>query len=67
VAELKLDSGAPPLAVPAHEAAALLGCGRSQVFKYLAAGKLERGARVARKATPAPDAVRRRLAASREG
>ena len=52
LAQLKLVLATPPKpAVSMAEATELLGCGRSQVFKLLAQGKLRRGQRVGRQVT----------------
>jgi len=52
VAQLKTAAIMPAkVAVSVSEAAELLGCGRTQVFKYLSEGKLRRGKRLGRRAT----------------
>jgi predicted DNA-binding transcriptional regulator AlpA len=59
IAELSLNlRGPPPVALPVREAAALLGCSRSQVFKYLSEGKLRRGRRLGRAVTVTVPSIR---------
>jgi hypothetical protein len=43
--------GPARVAVSVEEAATMLGCGRTQVFKYLRQGKLQHGKRLGRRAT----------------
>ena len=50
ILELKAKLLGPvPVAVSVEEAAAILGCGRTQVFKYLAQGKLTRAKQFGRR------------------
>jgi predicted DNA-binding transcriptional regulator AlpA len=50
VADLKRQLAAPdPIAISVEEAATRLGCGRTQVFKYLKEGRLRRARKLSRR------------------
>ena len=58
VAELNVQIANPtPTAVPVEEAAARLGCGRTQIFKFLKDGQLQRAKKLGRRVMVTMDSI----------